>query len=278
MLRLYLSGLCMGIADLIPGISGGTVAFILGIYPQLIHAVRNPLSNFRFLAVLGSGMVTAILLLAGFIHSLLQEPATRIPLYGLFLGLILGSISLCAERVHRWTAPRAFILTAAAVVTYCVTVQLQVYDGEVTDGWIALSGFFAIAAMLLPGVSGSYVIMAFGVYPALIRSISLLGSLQLQWDALRVLCFLGMGIAFGALFFVRGIEWLLRRHPLNTFATLLGCMVGALPAVWPFRSADGVIALPNLDLPSVLAFALMIGGLLSLFMVSRRLPEERTSQ
>lgn len=260
-MRLYLTGFCMGVADLIPGISGGTVAFVLGVYPKLILAVRNPLSHHRFLLSLGSGMVTAILLLAGVIHRFLQQPETRIPLYGLFCGLILGSVALCFKKVHRWTAQRAMTLLFATMATYAVTVGLQVYDGEISGWWIALSGFFAIAAMLLPGISGSYVIMVFGVYPPLIKAIAHIANLDFQWESLRILVFLGAGILAGALCFIRGIDWLLRRHPQNTFATLLGCMVGALPAVWPFVGEENVLLLPEWNLSTAIAFTLMVAGI-----------------
>lgn len=266
-IRLFLCGLCMGTADAIPGISGGTVAFVMGFYDQLITSVKNPLRNWRFLLPLGIGMATAFLSLAGLIHSILTDPSKRVCFYGLFFGLILVSIFFCMKRVASWTPAKLLLAFLMAIPAYFLTVGLQEQTNQILPlWWLALSGFIAIGAMLLPGISGSYVMVIFGVYPGAMASLASIANNGLTLEPVIFLSTIGFGIIAGALCFTRGIELLLRHYHDATMVSLVGFMIGALPAVWPFwhtsTNAEGRLILehplpPSFDIISLIAICLM---------------------
>lgn len=278
-LRLFLCGLCMGTADAIPGISGGTVAFVLGFYDQLIASVKNPIRGWRFLAPLGAGIAVAFLSLASLIHSILTDPAKRVCFYGLFFGLILVSIYFCMKRVAKWTSSNVLLAFLMAVPAYFLTVGLQAQTNEeVSLWWLAFSGFIAIGAMLLPGISGSYVMVIFGAYPSVMASLAQIGKSGLTLEPVMILSAVGAGIIAGALCFTRGIELLLKHYHDATMVCLVGFMIGALPAVWPFwktaQNGDGrwvleYPLLPSFDLISLIALCLMAAGFFAVLSLER---------
>jgi putative membrane protein len=253
-IRPFFYGLCMGTADVIPGISGGTVAFIIGFYGQLIASVKSPLKNWKFLLPLVCGMGTAIMLLAELIHTILQSPAQRICFYGLFFGLILVSIYFCLQRIQKWS-PSCLILGALmSIPAFFLTVGLQAQpDQTLSTGWLVFTGFMAIGAMLLPGISGSYIMVIFGVYPSVVASLAEIGRNGPSLEPITLLASVGLGIVLGAISFTRGIELLLLHYHDLTMAGLVGFMLGALPAVWPFwetsLGANGMIHLESAHLP-----------------------------
>lgn len=310
----------MGVADLVPGVSGGTVAFVLGMYSRLIEALRS--FNFRFLASIVCGMALAVWLLAPGIAFMLNDPQYRQLLFAVFFGLIVGSSWYCAKQIKKWdfihfvalflgiglsclltfwgTIPGAYdvalekdtmqfsaafpenydvergVLTGVRstevgammargyipktpVVYQSGTLKRVDIDQIVgswqrlswIDPWICLCGAFAISAMLLPGISGSYLLMVLGVYPLVIGSVAEiiqgLPRAEISMEPISVVMNLSIGIVLGALFFSRLISWLLQNYSSQTLALLLGFMVGALGAVWPFWSYRWVLHPLRLD-------------------------------
>lgn len=231
----------MGIADLTPGISGGTVAFISGIYEELLESIKNlQLNSFKkiawpFLLPLGAGIGTAILLFSKVVYFLLHHYTA--PLLGFLFGLILASIFIYArsaglfgrsgrlERPLNWVA-----LGSGAMLSYGLTILPCHPLFEAHFLWILLAGMLGVGGMLLPGISGSYILQIIGVYPLVI---SALNSPEAP-GSLKLLIAMGMGIALGFIIFSRMISFLLIHFQKITTASLVGVMVGGLKVLWPF--------------------------------------------
>jgi putative membrane protein len=274
-LRLFFCGLCMGSADLVPGISGGTVAFIMGFYEPLIESLKTINVNslkllvtfqfkrfskafaWRFLVPLGCGIATAFIMLAGLFHQILGDPTYRVYLYAVFFGLVVASFIFCAKQVKVWNATRIAVLVIGAVIAHLLTsssavpeVPLEAHGvqsviGWGIDWWLVVCGAIAITAMLLPGISGSYLLTLLGAYAmvigALVDFIQALKQLQFDQEAFFVLLSLAIGIVFGLVLFVRAISWLLKHQHDLMIAALVGFMIGSLRAVWPFWSYEYVV-------------------------------------
>lgn len=355
-LRLPFCGLLMGCADVVPGISGGTMAFILGIYEELIDSIRslNKKSSIAFLIPLLLGMGTAIVVFAGLVHEILNNPDWRAWLYSGFLGLILASIVLLTKQMKGFRplfflpllfgAAAAWILTGSLkendtieryqvhvsvpyaegkeVVNYQsgnlidlsqLEVELLLRKGHIQsdtpiykevwttseqlqfkrkepffDFYAMGSGMVAISAMLLPGISGSYLLNVLGMYAPVLGAITDFSSSLKHGgfdpDAFWLLLSVGTGIGLGAALFSHIISWLLRHHHLFTLSLLTGFMIGALRSVWPFwelswrvnplRFDKGLeLALVKPILPSVMtvefliSMLFLIGGFALVFLI-----------
>jgi putative membrane protein len=241
-LRISLIGFIMGIADLIPGVSGGTIAFICGIYGRLIDGIKSFDSEavrmilrldfkglwgkvpFLFFIPLGLGLVTAVFSLSGLLTLLFKTHP--IELWSFFFGLILGSIVLLSRETWRWDARDFAAFVTAAVLTYFL-VGLPVMKTPATLPFLFLSGAIAICAMILPGISGSYMLVILGKYEIVLEAIS-----SRDFPSLAVFC---AGIAAGILSFVRVVSWLLHHRRRVTLIALTGMMTGALRTVWPWK-------------------------------------------
>jgi len=250
---VYLRGALMGAADIIPGVSGGTIAFITGIFTRLLHSLRNfDLRALRlatrldlrglwrhvdgaFLVPLALGIGTSLLTLARAISWLLLY--YPLPLWSFFFGLILGSAVILVRQVRGWTAARYAILVAAALTA----ALLSVLPGrEVTPGLAQVfgAGFIAICAMILPGVSGSFLLVMLGMYAPVLAAIK---ALDLQF-----LLVFGSGAALGLMCFSRLLYWLLSHRHEATMALLTGFLLGSLVLVWPWkRVVEELPALPS---------------------------------
>lgn len=323
---LFLCGICMGAADLVPGISGGTIAFILGFYSPLLDSLKTLNRSafqsllqgqwrdfsqkvaWKFLLTLLTGIICAFISLANFFHFILDHEIYRVYLYATFMGLILASFVFCLRQVQTWnwklilglvlSACLAYALTsstspASVKNEYAIEIDIQPtqhlisnYDpstrlltnlstetlsvlvaqgivqrdmpvfnaqhgflGQVQDvilphqtsffnGWLVLCGALAVAALLLPGISGSYVLTLLGVYPlvieALVDFLHDIKHVSFNYEAFAVLWSLAVGIALGALAFARVLSWVLRVYPNQSLALLSGFMMGAMRSVWPF--------------------------------------------
>lgn len=241
-LRLMLVGFIMGISDLIPGVSGGTIAFICGIYGRLIDGIKSfdieairmifrldfkglwQKIPFLFFIPLGLGLVTAVFALSGLLTYLFQHHA--VGLWSFFFGLILGSIVLLSRETWRWNAREWAAFSIATVLTY-VLVGLPVMQTPNTLPFLFLSGAVAICAMILPGISGSYLLVIMGKYELVLDAIS-----SRDFLSLSVFC---AGLVAGILSFVRVVSWLLHHRRRVTLIVLTGIMAGALRTVWPWR-------------------------------------------
>ena len=240
-LLLYLKGAAMGAADVVPGVSGGTIAFISGIYDQLLEALAKmpaglllllkgrvreawTLVHANFLLVLLAGIATSILTLARLITWLLEHQA--IPLWSFFFGLILVSCWLVGRTISRWGAG---CLAAFAVGTFCawyITVAAPLNWGQ---DYLSLffAGAIAICAMILPGVSGSFLLLLMGLYHFVLDAV--------KGFELDVIAIFALGCLFGLLGFARLLKAALDRFHDLTLALLTGFMLGSLNKVWPWK-------------------------------------------
>jgi putative membrane protein len=239
-----LKGFCMGSADIIPGVSGGTMALILGIYERLLSAIRsfdrawlNDLLNLRirqalaqndlaFLFPLLLGIVGAILFFTRVIPLptlILTHPEL---IYGLFFGLIVASIVILMGEVDRYGASEIFT-TIVGVVAGLAVVTLVPVETPTALWFIFLCGFVAISAMLLPGISGSFILLILGKYAYIIDA---LGTFNLP-----VIFTFGAGVLVGLVVFSRSIGWLLAHYHQTTLLLIKGILIGSLWIIWPFQ-------------------------------------------
>ncbi|MBE3666038.1 DUF368 domain-containing protein [Vibrio navarrensis] len=241
-LSTFLKGLAMGAADVVPGVSGGTIAFITGIYDTLLESIRriNP-SIFRlwkaqgfkaafkhingvFLIALFGGVLTSIATLAKLITWMLANHP--IPIWSFFFGLILVSVYHILRQVERKDVPRFALLLLGIIFAYSITV-LKPLHLEPTSLNVLLAGAIAICAMILPGISGSFILLLIGMYAPVLGAVK-----NVQLDILGL--FLA-GCVAGLLTFSHVLSWLLRRFRDFTLMFLTGLMIGTLPKIWPWK-------------------------------------------
>lgn len=242
-LGLFLKGACMGAADVVPGVSGGTMAFILGIYEELVDSIRSVAHapfrralvslrpgdafaaiNGRFLVAVGAGILAAVLSLARGISWLLHnEPVL---LWSFFFGLVLASVVVVSRRIERWSPGLAGALALGGVGAYGLVGLVPAQTPEAA-WFVFVSGAVAICAMILPGISGSFILVLFGKYQYILDAVN-------QRD-LAVLAVFVAGIAVGIVSFAQLLGVLFQRHHDLTVALLTGLMLGSLRKVWPWK-------------------------------------------
>jgi putative membrane protein len=245
-------GFLMGGADIIPGVSGGTVALILGIYRRLVGAIssfdltlldlvrRGEIRkaaehvDLRFLVALGAGIVTGIVSLASLMHHLLTDPATRTLTLAGFFGLILASGVLVGRMVQRWAGGTVVLAVAGTVFAYGIT-GLQSLTVEPSAGYIFMSGAIAICAMILPGISGAYILLLLGMYIHVTGAIKGIPKGDLSSENLVTIAVFCAGCGLGLLAFSKVLKWLLSIYEAPTMAVLCGFMIGSLRKIWPFK-------------------------------------------
>jgi len=264
-----LRGFLMGSADIVPGVSGGTVALVLGIYPRLVDAIatgaralgslvrldlRTAVRIAReipwgFLIPLLGGIGLAVLTLAHVIDALLEEQPVRMA--GAFFGLIVGSMIVVWRMLGRPDALRLAVLAGVAVVTFFV---LGLRAGPVADPSTAIvlgAGMVAICAMILPGVSGSFLLVMLGMYDYVLDAVN-------ERQIVVLIVFL-IGAVVGLALFSNLLEWMLEHHERTVMAILIGLMVGSLRVLWPWPegTAGTSIGTPSGDVvvPVLLAIA-----------------------
>lgn len=240
-LLLYAKGMAMGAADVVPGVSGGTVAFITGIYDELLRSIAalpyavRPLvrgrlveawatANAGFLLTLLAGVLTSVFSLARLITYLLEQHP--IPVWSFFFGLILVSVHLVAKEIQRRNLSRGVSFVLGVAFAYWITVAAPMQWG--TDSLsLFFAGAIAICAMILPGISGSFILVLLGLYPAVLGAVR-------SMDIGVLLVFAG-GCALGLLSFAKLLSWTLRKWRDLTLAFLTGLMLGSLNKVWPWK-------------------------------------------
>ena len=245
----------MGGADIIPGVSGGTVALIVGIYERLIHSikvlfgaalslVRGRVSDFRsqlaevewlLIVPLFAGIATALLVGAAVIPGLMQRHPVE--MRALFFGLITGSLVIPWRRMsHR--GPTMLSIALIAAVGAFILVGLPPREMAEPPMWaVFMMAAIAICAMILPGVSGAFLLLVFGIYEPTLTAIS-------DRDLLYVAVF-GAGAALGLGSFSGILNWLLEHYHDQTMAVLIGLMAGSLRALWPWITMDRTLLLPD---------------------------------
>jgi putative membrane protein len=241
-LTTFLKGMAMGAADVVPGVSGGTIAFITGIYDTLLESIRrvNPsilgiwkrdgfkaafdhINGFFLIALFG-GILTSILSLAKFISWALETHP--VPVWSFFFGLILVSVYHMIKQVEQKTLSRFVFLLLGAVFAYSITV-LKPLQMDPTSLNIFFAGCIAICAMILPGISGSFILLLLGMYTPVLGAVK-----GLQLD---VMVIFSMGCLIGLLSFSHVLSWLLKRFRDFALVFLTGLMLGTLPKLWPWK-------------------------------------------
>lgn len=246
--RGSIGGVLMGLANLVPGISGGTMLLAAGVYPHFISAIAE-VTTLKFrprsLVLLGTIVISAalaILLLAGLMRSLVIEQ--RWVMYSIFIGLTLGGLPL-VWRLAKPATPAVFAGAAAAFL-FMVTMQLGLgtggSGGDASSLFLFLSGLAGASAMILPGVSGGYLLLILGQYETILGSIDtlkqgLLGGpdIDLILAAMTVVVPVGLGVVVGIVGVSNLLRWLLARYAKATLGALLGLLLGAVVGLWPFQ-------------------------------------------
>ncbi|MBP8236134.1 MAG: DUF368 domain-containing protein [Pseudomonas sp.] len=238
---LYAKGIAMGAADVVPGVSGGTIAFVSGIYDELLRSIASvPIAlglllrgriveawkaaNATFLLVLLLGIMTSVLSLARLITYLLAEQP--IPVWSFFFGLILVSTHLVVREIQRWNSTRVVSLLLGVAFAYWITVAAPLQWGHDPLS-LFLAGAIAICAMILPGISGSFLLVLMGLYSFVLGAVKSLD--------ITVLLIFASGCLVGIVSFAGFLRWLLARWRDLTLAFLTGLMVGSLNKIWPWK-------------------------------------------
>lgn len=243
---LGLKGLCMGTADIIPGVSGGTIALITGIYQQLLQAIKSAdaaalkklLSgdvkaavsrlHLRFLLSLFFGIAVAIVSLARLMNYLLHHQPVLV--WSLFSGLVAASIIVVAAKVPRWHGAAVCALAAGTAMAWLVVSRVPVSTPD-TWGMIFLSGMVAICAMILPGISGAFILLILGKYAFITGTLK---NPFVPYNMAVIIVFCG-GCLVGLMGFSRLLNYLLETRYNATLAFLTGLMAGSLPRLWPWQ-------------------------------------------
>ncbi len=241
-IRVAATGFAMGTADLVPGVSGGTIALVGGIYDELIdslaavdrEALRLVASgrfgdaarhvNLGFLATVLAAIAVAVVSLAGLLDGWLGEPDSRARLFAFFAGLVVASIFAVSRHVD-WSPARFGLMAGGTAVGLAVALATPTQT-PATAGWAILGGALAICAMILPGISGSFILLLVGQYERAIGAVA-------DRDLATVALF-GIGAVVGLLAMVRVLRWALHRFHDQTLAVLVGFIVGTLPRLWPW--------------------------------------------
>ncbi|WP_250645491.1 DUF368 domain-containing protein [Salidesulfovibrio onnuriiensis] len=290
---LAIKGFCMGAADIIPGVSGGTIAFITGIYDQLVDAIHSfdtaflrrllrfnlpgvlEHAHLKFLFFLLSGIALAIVGMARVMHFMLSQHPVEI--WSLFFGLIAASIYIVGKRIERLNTANLLLCALGALGSYLLVGMIPVATPE-TLWFVFLCGSIAICAMILPGISGAFILLMLGKYEYITRTLKnpfLMENMEI------ILVFLA-GAGLGIIVFSRLLHYLLHRWHAATVSVLTGFMVGALRKVWPWKEVleSAVIrgkvhvlreqnVLPDLGGELVSALCLMIAGMLVVLALDR---------
>jgi len=245
---VFLRGMAMGAADVVPGVSGGTVAFITGIYDELIESLKavniqalqtlfksGPAAfwqfiNGWFLLSLMLGVVASILSLARLISFGLQE--YPLPLAALFFGLILASALIVFQQIPESRRQLVWLICGAV---FAVAIgELRPAELNATPLTLFLSGALAICAMILPGISGSFILLLLGMYKPVIDAVK-------HFELVSLLCFVA-GCGLGLMLFVRVLSWLMHHHRPPLLAVLTGILLGSLTIIWPWKfDAEGLL-------------------------------------
>lgn len=241
-LFISLKGMGMGAADIVPGVSGGTIAFITGIYEELINSLKSinisavkllfqfkikdfwKAVNGNFLAALVFGILLSIKSLATLITYFLEEQP--ILTWSFFFGLIVASAIVIAKKITEWKPRTIIALLLGIGIAYMIT---EVTPAETpTSYWfLFLSGALAICAMILPGISGAFILLLLGKYEYILNALSAF--------KLDVIAVVGCGAVVGLLSFSNLLSWLLKKYHNMTIGLLSGFMIGSLNKVWPWK-------------------------------------------
>ena len=232
----------MGAADVVPGVSGGTIAFVAGIYEELIESIGKinlatlkilkeegiaaawRSVNGNFLLALVSGIFISVISLAKIIRQLLETQPVL--LWSFFFGLVLASVIYVSRQITKWRLITVVMLIIGAVAAYFIT-EIPPQHMQISPLYMFFSGALAICAMILPGISGSFILLLLGAYKPVLDAI--------HDKDFKTLGLLAMGAVVGLLTFSKLLNWLFKHYPNLTLATLTGFIIGSLNKIWPWK-------------------------------------------
>jgi len=238
-----LKGMAMGAADVVPGVSGGTIAFISGIYEELLNSISsfkfsliNVLNNEgikvvwkkingSFLLALFIGICFSVLSLAKLIETLLENHPILI--WSFFFGLVLASIIYIAKQIKLWNIKCYLYLIFGLIFAYYITTLNPVITQNSSPWFLFLAGMIAICAMILPGISGSFILVLLGAYKPILNAIN-------TKDFFSIIIFMA-GAVLGLLTISRVLKWLFSKYKNYTLALLIGFIAGSLNKIWPWK-------------------------------------------
>ena len=238
-----LKGMAMGAADVVPGVSGGTIAFISGIYEELLGSISNvkirlfktlkdegvkaawKQLNGNFLLALFIGIFISIISLAKAIKYLLENQP--ILLWSFFFGLVLASIIYIAKQITKWNAISIIALVLGTFLAYYITTLNPLVSEESSSLYMFFAGAIAICAMILPGISGSFILVLLGAYKPVLDAVN-------DRDFKTILIFMA-GAVVGLLSFSKILKWLFANYKNYTLAALTGFIIGSLNKIWPWK-------------------------------------------
>jgi putative membrane protein len=238
-----LKGMAMGAADVVPGVSGGTIAFISGIYEELLGSISNvnidlfktlknegfkaawKQLNGNFLLALFLGIFISIVSLAKVIKYLLENQP--ILLWSFFFGLVLASVIYIAKQITKWNFIAILALVLGAFLAYYITTLNPLVSENSSSLYILFAGAIAICAMILPGISGSFILVLLGAYKPVLDAVN-------ERDFKTILIFM-VGAVIGLLSFSKVLKWLFANYKNYTLAALTGFIIGSLNKIWPWK-------------------------------------------
>ena len=273
-IKLFFKGVFMGIADAMPGVSGGTIALLVGIYEELIKSIsefnislfselkKNGFNSFwkklngNFLLVLSLGIGISLISFVKISANLLEN----FPLFiwSFFLGLIFATIYVIYKMINHWSVVSLFFLVTSILFSLFLS-SFSIYETtEISLFFVLFSGIIASSAMILPGISGSLILVILGVYAYLIKSIDNL-------EFIVIFTFI-LGAIIGLLAFSRILKYLFKNHRNVTYTIMLGLVIGSIEKVWPWGKSFSV-ELSNLNL--LLSVSLVILGFIIVFLLEK---------
>ena len=274
-IKLFFKGVFMGIADAMPGVSGGTIALLVGIYEELIKSIselnislfselkKNGFNSFwkklngNFLLVLSLGIGISLISFVKISANLLEN----FPLFiwSFFLGLIFATIYVIYKMINLWSVVSLFFLVVSILFSLFLS-SFSIYEtAEISLLFVLFSGIIASSAMILPGISGSLILVILGVYAYLIKSIDNL-------EFIVIFTFI-LGAIIGLLGFSRILKYLFKNHRNVTYTIMLGLVIGSIEKVWPWNKSFSV-ELSNLNLS--LSVSLVILGFIIVFLLEKK--------
>lgn len=250
---ITLKGMAMGIAELVPGVSGGTIAFVTGIYEEFIESINNVnLTTFKtlqkegfkafweklngnFIAALFSGMLISIISFSSLLKWLFEYHT--ITIWSFFFGLVLASILIVGKEVKKWTPVTILLLIISAAVAYYITTLPPSANADSLP-YLFMSGAIAICAMILPGISGSFILVLLGSYQTIVVD-------AVHDRDFKILITVALGCLVGLLSFARLLKWMFNKHKNITLVILTGFIAGSLNKIWPWKETIGTLKFGN---------------------------------
>lgn len=256
-LSLFFKGVAMGGADVVPGVSGGTIAFITGIYEELLETLSGlslgllktlRKEGFRafwsklnggFLITLFAGIFTSLISLAIGVEYVLEH--YPILLWSFFFGLIVASVWLMGKQVSKWNLSTILSLFIGSIIAYYITT-ISPTSGNETWWYVLISGSVAITAMILPGISGSFILLLMGMYTTILGALSdsVKSATAGAWVELavsgKIIILFMVGCLAGLILFSKGLNWLFKSYRDITIAVLTGFLIGSLNKIYPWKN------------------------------------------